>query len=192
MLPTGGDYKVVCLDYGVEMRDGKLVKSCLLATSGDFPVAGGQQISCAAKYAVAFRPEGKIEYCTLNKDMAFRRTLQDSVDCKEGGRVSFYPEGTVAAAKLKASGQLPYAKNAMVACRADSPIAFRVDGNVATCILDQERLFGNTTRKKTASTCQAGGMIAFDDFGVFNGCYPPPPTKETAATRVTTQGGQVK
>ncbi len=174
ILPTGGGYNATCLDYGVEMRDGKNVKSCLLATPGDFPAVGDQQIPCAAKYSIAFRPDGRVEYCTLERDATFRRTLLESVACKSGGRVAFYPEGTVEIARLKDSVQLPYAKNSTVACRADSPVAFRADGNVATCILDQTSLFAKGARKKTASACQAGGVIAFDDLGAFNGCYPPP------------------
>ena len=192
MLPTGGGYNAECLDYGIEMRDGKIVKSCLLATSGDFPAVGNQRISCSAKYAIAFRPAGKVEYCTLSKDQAFRRTSQEVVDCKAGGRVAFYPEGTVEVARLKNSVSLPYAKNSTVVCRAASPISFRTDGKVATCILDQESLFVSGIKKKTASTCQAGGLIAFDEDGAFNGCYPPPPVKGTAATESTPQGGQAK
>ena len=49
VLPAGGGQNVACLDYGVEMRNGKEVKSCLLAAPGDFPAAGGQTIACAAK-----------------------------------------------------------------------------------------------------------------------------------------------
>ena len=192
MLPTGGDYNVACLDYGLEMRNGTVVKSCLLSTSGDFTTAGGQQIACAAKYSISFSTAGKVEYCTLSRDMVFRRTMKDTVECRAGGRVSFYPEGTIESARLKASVQLPYGKNAVVACRSDSPIAFRVDGNVATCILDQEGLFGSATKNKTASTCRAGSMISFDDAGAFSGCSPPTPVKETASSKAITQGGQVK
>ena len=78
VLPAGGGQNVACLDYGVEMRNGKEVKSCLLAAPGDFPAAGGQTIACAAKYSIAFRTDGKVEYCTLSKDMEFRRTAQES------------------------------------------------------------------------------------------------------------------
>lgn len=192
MVPTGGGYNAACLDYGLEMRDKKMVKSCLLATSGDFPAVGGQQISCTAKYSIAFSPEGKVEYCTLSKDMSFRRTSQDTVACMAGGRAAFYPDGTLEVARLKDTVSLPYAKNSTVACRAASPISFRTDGKVATCILDQESLFVSGVKKKTSSTCQAGGLIAFDEFGSFNGCYPPPPVKATAPTEATTQGGPAK
>ena len=47
-LPAGGGVTAACLPYGVEMRDGKLVKSCLLETAGEFTAVGGQPISCAA------------------------------------------------------------------------------------------------------------------------------------------------
>lgn len=192
MLPTGGGYNAACLDYGLEMRDGKQVKSCLIAANGDFPVAGGQQISCSAKYSIAFRPDGKVNYCTLSKDMVFRRTMQDTVECAAGGRVAFYPEGTLEIAKLKNTIQLPYAKNAQVICRAAAPVTFRADGYVANCILDQERLFVSGAGKKTSSTCKAGGLITFDEFGAFNGCYPPLSAKTTAVTGTPTQGGQKK
>ncbi len=190
LLPTGGGNNVLCLDYGIEMRNGKQVKSCLLATSGEFQAIGAQQISCVAKYAIAFQPDGKVEYCTLSKDMTFRRTAKEEIACKAGGRVAFYPGGTIEVARLKEAVQLPYAKNASVACRAALPVTFREDGNVATCILDEESLFVSGTKKKTSSTCQAGGLIAFDEFGSFNGCYPPPPVKGTPVTGATTQGGQ--
>lgn len=192
ILPTGGGYNAVCLDYGIEMRDGKQVKSCLLASAGEFSAGSGQQISCNAKYSIAFRPDGQVEYCTLSKDMVFRRTAQDTVDCAAGGRVAFNPAGTLEIAKLKKTVQLPYAKNSQVTCRATSPVTFRADGNVATCILDQESLFVSGTKKKTSSTCQAGGLITFDEFGAFNGCYPPQPINGTVATGSTTQGGLEK
>jgi len=192
MLPAGGGANAACLDYGIEMRDAKTVKSCLLATPADFTAVGDQPISCSAKYAIAFRPDGKVEYCTVSKDMSFRRNAQDVVPAMAGGRVAFYPSGTLEVVKLKESTQLPYAKNSTVACKAGLQASFRVDGNVATCFLEQESLFSSGTKKKTASTCQAGGLITFDEFGAFNGCYPPPPVKTAVPTGTTTQGGQTK
>ena len=156
MLPAGGGQKVSCLDYGVEMRNGKEVKSCLLAAPGDFPAAGGQTISCAAKYSIAFRTDGKVEYCTLSKDMEFRRTAQEKIGCQAG-----------------------------------APVTFRADGQVATCMLAEASLFLEGSKKKpTASACQVGGLIAFDEFGAFNGCYPPPAPKTTE--KPAKQGGQTK
>lgn len=192
MLPTGGGATAACLDYGIEMRDAKTVKSCLLATQADFTAVGDQIISCSAKYAVAFRPDGKVEYCTISKDMAFRRNAQDVVPAMAGGRVAFYPSGTLEVVKLKETMQLPYAKNSLVACKAGLQATFRTDGNVATCFLEQASIFTGGTKKKTANTCQTGGLIAFDEFGAFNGCYPPPPVKTPAPTGTTIQGGQTK
>ena len=191
-LPAGGGVTAACLPYGVEMRDGKLVKSCLLETAGEFTAVGGQPISCAAKHASAFTPQGKVEYCTLTADARFRRTMTDMVEVKAGGRVAFYPSGTLEVARLKESQLLPYKKDAVVPCRGDAPISFRSDGNVATCILDQESLFVSAlkTKKKVSSTCQAGGLIAFDEDGAFNGCYPPPPIKPAAPDKTKPQGGQ--
>lgn len=192
MLPAGGGSNAACLDYGIEMRDAKTVKSCLLAAPADFTAVDGQPIACSAKYAIAFRPDGKVEYCTVSKDMSFRRNAQDVVHAMAGGRVAFYPSGTLEVVKLKESTQLPYAKNSTVTCKAGLQATFRVDGNVATCFLEQESLFSSGTKKKTASTCQAGGLITFDEFGAFNGCYPPPPVKTAVPTGITTQGGQTK
>ena len=191
-LPAGGDVTAACLPYGIEMRDGKQVKSCLLEKASEFTAVGGQQILCAAKHAAAFTPQGKVEYCTLNADAKFRRTMTEQIEVKAGGRVSFYPAGTLELARLKDSQLLPYKKDAVVPCRGDAPISFRTDGNVATCILDQESLFVSAlkTKKKVSSTCQAGGLIAFDEDGIFNGCYPPPPVKPAAPDKTKTQGGQ--
>ena len=191
VLPAGGGQNVACLDYGVEMRNGKEVKSCLLAAPGDFPAAGGQTIACAAKYSIAFRTDGKVEYCTLSKDMEFRRTAQEKIGCQAGGRVAFYPDGTVEVARLKQSMHLPYDKNKQVACQAGAPVTFRADGQVATCMLAEASLFLEGSKKKpTASACQVGGLIAFDEFGAFNGCYPPPAPKTTE--KPAKQGGQTK
>ena len=191
-LPAGGDVTAACLPYGIEMRDGKQVKSCLLEKASEFTAVGGQPISCAAKHAAAFTPQGTVEYCTLTADARFRRTMTDMVEVKAGGRVAFYPSGTLEVARLKESQLLPYKKDAVVPCRGDAPISFRSDGNVATCILDQESLFVSAlkTKKKVSSTCQAGGLIAFDEDGIFNGCYPPPPPKPVAPDKTKTQGGQ--
>lgn len=176
-LPAGGGVTAACLPYGVEMRDGKQVKSCLLETASEFTAVGGQPIVCAPKHAVAFTPQGKVEYCTLTVDAKYRRTMTEMVAVKAGGRVAFYPAGTLEVARLKDSQLLPYKKDAVVPCRGDAPISFRTDGNVAACILDQESLFVSAlkTKKKVANTCQAGGLIVFDEDGIFNGCYPPPP-----------------
>ncbi len=190
-LPAGGDVTAACLPYGIEMRDGKQVKSCLLEKATEFTAVGGQPISCAAKHAAAFTPQGKVEYCTLTADAKYRRTMTETVAVKAGGRVAFYPAGTLEVAKLKDTQLLPYKKDAAVPCRGDAPISFRTDGNVATCILDQESLFVSAlkTKKKVASTCQAGGLIAFDEDGIFNGCYPPPPVKPAVPDKTKTQGG---
>ena len=192
LLPTGGGYDAACLDYGIEIRDGKQVKSCLLATTGEFPTGDGQRISCNEKYSIAFRADGRVEYCTLSKDAALQRTKQDKVECMAGGRVVFYSEGTLEIAKLKKTMQLPYAKNGQVICRESGPITFRADGRVANCILDQKSVFINGAEKKTPSTCQSGGLIAFDEAGVFNGCYPPPAAKGAAPKELKPQGGQTK
>lgn len=191
-LPAGGDVTAACLPYGIEMRDGKQVKSCLLEKASEFTAVGGQPISCAAKHAAAFTPQGKVEYCTLTADAKYRRTMTETVAVKAGGRVAFYPAGTLEVARLRDTQLLPYKKDAAVPCRGDAPISFRSDGNVATCILDQESLFVSAlkTKKKVSSTCQAGGLIAFDEDGIFNGCYPPPPVKPAAPDKTKTQGGQ--
>ena len=191
-LPAGGDVTAACLPYGIEMRDGKQVKSCLLEKASEFTAVGGQPISCAAKHAAAFTPQGKVEYCTLTADAKYRRTMTETVAVKAGGRVAFYPAGTLEVARLRDTQLLPYKKDAAVPCRGDAPISFRSDGNVATCILDQESLFVSAlkTKKKVSSTCQAGGLIAFDEDGIFNGCYPPPPVKPAAPNKTKTQGGQ--
>jgi hypothetical protein len=204
-LPAGGGVTAACLPYGVEMRDGKQVKSCLLEKASEFMAVGGQPIACAPKHAVAFTPQGKVEYCTLTVDTKYRRTMTEMVEVKAGGRVAFYPAGTLEVARLKESQQLPYKKDAAVPCRGDAPISFRTDGNVAACILDQESLYVSAlkTKKKVANTCQAGGLITFDEDGWFSGCYPPPPAKPVApakpaadnatpaaAGKTSTQGGQ--
>ena len=198
-LPAGGGVTAACLDYGIEMRDGKQVKSCLLEKATEFTAVGGQAISCAPKHAVAFTSTGQVEYCTLTVDTKYRRTMTEPVEVKAGGRVAFYPAGTVEVARLKDSQQLPYKKDAVVPCRGDAPISFRTDGYVATCILDQESLFVSTlkTKKPVSSTCKAGGLIAFDEDGKFSGCYPPPPLKPVAPDKTpapvdknNTQGGQ--
>ncbi len=204
-LPAGGGVTAACLSYGIEMRDGKQVKSCLLEKTTEFTAVGGQPISCAPKHAVAFTPEGKVEYCTLTVDAKYRRTMTEMVEVKAGGRVAFYPAGTMEVARLKDSQQLPYKKSAVVPCRGDAPISFRTDGNVATCILDQESLYVSAlkTKKPVSNTCKAGGLIAFDEDGIFSGCYPPPPPKPVAPAKPTadnttpavpdktnTQGGQ--
>jgi hypothetical protein len=196
-LPAGGDVTAACLSYGIEMRDGKQVKSCLLEKATEYTAVGGQAISCAPKHAVAFTPEGKVEYCTLTIDASYRRTMTEMVVVKAGGRVAFYPAGTMEVARLKDSQLLPYKKDAAVPCRGDAPISFRPDGNVATCILDQESLFVSAlkTKKPVSNTCKAGGLIAFDEDGLFNGCYPPPPPKpvapvQTAPDKTKPQGGQ--
>ena len=191
-LPAGGEVTAACLPYGIEMRDGKQVKSCLLEKASEFTAVGGQPISCVAKHAAAFTPQGKVEYCTLTADANYRRTMTETVAVKAGGRVAFYPAGTLEVARLKDTQLLPYKKDAAVPCRGDAPISFRTDGNVATCILDQESLFVSAlkTKKKVSSTCQAGGLIAFDEDGIFNGCYPPPPVKPAAPDKTKTQGGQ--
>ena len=141
---------------------------------------------------VAFTPLGVGEYCTLTVDAKYRRTMTETLEVKAGGRVAFYPAGTLEVAKLKESQLLPYKKDAAVPCRGDAPISFRTDGNVATCILDQESLFVSAlkTKKKVSSTCQSGGLIAVDEDGIFNGCYPPPPAKPAAPDKTKTQGGQ--
>lgn len=190
MLPAGGGTQVTCLDYGIEMRGEKTVKSCLLAVPGDFSAPGGALIACEAKYAIAFGSDGKVAYCTLNKDMAFRRTPSATVSCKAGGRLVIRPDGTVEIATLKDSQQLPYSKKASVACRASSQASFRTDGYISACILDQESLFVGAEQKATDKTCQSGGLIAFDDDGLFGGCYPPPPAKQAALKGAAMQGGQ--
>lgn len=192
MLSTGGGYRVACLDYGIEMRDRKQVKSCLLASTGEFSTGDGQRISCSEKYSIAFRSDGRVEYCTLSKDAALQRTKQDKVECMAGGRVVFYSEGTLEIAKLKKTIQLPYAKNGQVICRESASVSFRADGRVANCILDQKNVFVNGAEKKAPSTCQSGGLITFDEAGAFNGCYPPPAAKVTAPKELKPQGGQTK
>lgn len=189
-LPTGGNYSVSCFDYGLEMRDGSRVKSCLLAQSGEFPAVGNQQISCLAKYAIAFTPQGQVEYCTLSRDAKFHWTTTEQVTAREMGRAVFYPSGMLESARLKDSTRLPFAKDSTVVCRGTSPVTFRDDGYVATCILDQESLFVSDSQKKTASSCQAGGLIAFDNDGKFSGCYPPPLKPISAATDMQKSSSQ--
>ena len=189
VLPTGGG-TVTCLDYGIEMRDAKQVKSCLLALPGDHIAVGNQPIACLAKYAAAFAPDGKIEYCTIGFDMKLRSGGKDLATASPGGRVALYPNGSPEVIVLKESMKLRYSQNGEVPCRGGAKVAFRPDGKVSTCILDQESLYISDDKKKTANTCQAGGMIAFDDDGAFGACYPPPPVKEAAKGTLPNQGGQ--
>lgn len=193
-LSTGGNYSVFCLDYGLEMRDGSRVKSCLLAQAGEFEAIGGQQISCLDKYAIAFTPQGKVEYCTLSRDVKLHRTATEQVTAMAMGRAAFYPSGMLEIARLKDTTQLPFASKSTVVCRGASPVSFRADGYVATCILDQEGLFVSDAKKKTASSCQAGGLIAFDNDGKFSGCYPPPmkqiPDAKALENNSSQQGGK--
>ena len=185
-VPTGGGYSVTCQEFGVEMR-GTNVKSCFLALPGEFPAGPSRVISCAAKYATAFRADGRVEYCTLEADAILNRTLADKLSCKAGGRVVLRADGTVESSVLKESAQLPYAKEKSVACRGGFAVAFRADGYVADCILDQESRFDKTERKSLDSNCLAGGLIAFDEDGKLNGCYPPAPPKGS-----TSQGGRTQ
>lgn len=187
-LPAGGAAPVACLPYGIEMRDAVKVKSCLLATAGEFTAVGGEKIVCRNKYAIAFTQTGQVEYCTLDRDTELRRTATDKMRVMAGGRTVFYPDGTLEIARLKETMKLPFARNSQVACRGESPVSFRRDGNVATCILDEQSLFVGEGKKKTSQTCQAGGLIAFDEDGKFNGCYPPPPPKP--AGTVKTDSGE--
>lgn len=184
VLPTGGGYSVSCQGFGVEMR-GNNVKSCFLAVPGDFPSSTQKRVSCAAKYAVAFRSDGRMEYCTLGADTTFDRTPQHPVSCKSGGRVVVRTDGTVESALLKDTVELPYAKGKTVACRGGSPVTFRADGNVETCVLDRESVFAASEKKNLEKTCLVGGLIAFDEDGKFSGCYPPAPPKGSVL-----QGGQ--
>ena len=184
VLPTGGGYSVTCQEFGVEMR-GDSVKSCFLALPADLPGGNQTKIACAPKYATAFRVDGRVEYCTLGSDMTFKRTAQERVACKAGGRVVIREDGTVESATLKESTELPYAKGSTVACRGGSPVVFRADGNVANCILDRESVFAAKEKKNLNKTCVVGGLIAFDEDGKFNGCYPPTPPKGAIS-----QGGQ--
>ena len=184
VLPTGGGYSVSCQEFGIEMR-GQSVKSCFLALSAELPVGFPPGIACAAKYATAFRSDGRVEYCTLASDMTFKRTAQESIACKAGGRVVLREDGTLESATLKDSAELPYKKDATVACRGGFPVVFSKEGNVENCILDRESRFVAKEKKGLDSTCVVGGLIAFDEDGKFNGCYPPAPPKEA-----TSQGGQ--
>lgn len=200
---TGGGYTVECQNFGLDMR-GQIVRSCFLAKTGELPVTASEKISCAAKYAAAFRSDGRVEYCTLAQDAPLRRTASDAVTCKAGGRVVLRENGTVESAMLKDTMELPYAKNAAVVCRGGFPIAFQTDGSTANCILDTETAFESGKKKPLRTACKAGGMIAFDEDGKFNGCYPPPlpkPTQSKGAalqeanqdqTGPSTQGGQTK
>jgi len=184
VLPTGGGYSVTCQGFGVEMR-GTSVKSCFLALPGDFSVTAQKVIPCAAKYATAFRSDGRVEYCTLGADTSFNRTAKEVLLCKAGGRVVVRTDGTVQSATLKDSVELPYKKGATVACRGGSPVDFRADGNVEACILDKESVFVAAEKKSLDKTCVVGGLIAFDEYGSFSGCYPPAPPKGSIS-----QGGQ--
>ena len=181
---TGGGYSVTCQGFGVEMC-GSSVKSCLLAILVDLPVTTQKLIPCAAKYATAFRGDGRVEYCTLGADTSFQRTTKEALTCKAGGRVVVRTDGTVQSATLKDSVELPYKKGATVACRGDSPVAFRTGGDVETCILDRETVFVATEKKNLEKTCLVGGLIAFDEDGKFSGCYPPAPRKSSLS-----QGGR--
>lgn len=184
VLPTGGGYSVTCQGFGIEMR-GNSVKSCFLAVPGDFPTAAQKKIPCAAKYAVAFRSDGRVAYCTLGVDMPFNRTEKETLLCKAGGRVVLRNDGTVQAATLADRVELPYKKKATVACRGASPATFWANGNVETCILDRESVFVTGEKKSLEKTCVVGGLIAFDEDGIFSGCYPPAPPKGSIS-----QGGQ--
>ena len=188
VLPTG-DGKVTCLDYGIEMRDANQVKSCLLALPGDFIAVGKQPIACLAKFAAAFAPDGKVEYCTIGFDMKLRSGGKTLANASAGGRVALYPNGSPEVAVLKESMKLSYSSTGEVPCRGGAKVTFRSDGKVSTCVLDQESLFIGIDKKKTANTCQAGGMIAFDDDGAFGACYPPPPVKEAVKATMPIQGG---
>ena len=188
-LPAGGKAPVSCLPYGIEMRDATKVKSCLLATAGEFTAVGGEKIVCRNKYAIAFVPDGKVEYCTLDRDAELRRTATEKVRVMAGGRTAFYPDGTLEIARLKDSMKLPFGRNSQVACRGEAPVSFRRDGNVATCILAEQSLFVGEGKKKTAQTCQAGGLIAFDEDGKFSGCYPPPPARTSEPVKADGDNG---
>ena len=183
-FPTGGGYSVTCQGFGIEMR-GTSVKSCFLAMPVDLPATAQKAIPCAAKYATAFRTDGRVEYCTLGTDTFFQRTPKEALSCKAGGRVVIRTDGTVQSATLKDSVELPYKKGATVACRGGSPVAFRTGGNVETCILDRETKFVATEKKSLDKTCVVGGLIAFDEDGKFSGCYPPAPQKSSLS-----QGGR--
>ena len=176
VVKTGGGYTVECQSFGMDMR-GQLVRSCLLAKTSELSITATEKIFCAAKYATAFRGDGRLEYCTLAQDTTLRRTAKDTVTCKAGGRVVFRENGSVESAMLKDTIELPYAKNVAISCRGGFPIAFRADGNVANCVLDSETAFDSGKKKKLKTACKAGGLIAFDEDGKFNGCYPPPPPK---------------
>ena len=203
VVTTGGGYTVECQDFGLDMR-GQTVRSCLLAKTSELPVTASEKVSCAAKYAAAFRSDGRVEYCTLSQDAPLRRTASDAVACKAAGRVVFHGNGTVEEAVLKDAMELPYAKNAAVVCRGGFPVAFQTNGNMASCILDTETAFESGKKKTLRTACKAGGLIAFDEDGRFNGCYPPPlpkPTQSKGAasqeanqdqTGPSTQGGQTK
>lgn len=191
-LPSGGGYDVTCGDLGIQMRDGKTVRSCLLGLPGDFPYGYvGQSVPCAAKYAAAFRKNGDIEYCTLGLPAVFPRTPTETVACRPGARTTFRENGMVESCALGADVALPWRKDSTVACKGWFPAAFRPDGNVSTCVLGEDSVFV-TGKKKTYKNCKAGGLIAFDEDGTFSGCYPQPPPKTPvppADTSTTTKPG---
>lgn len=186
LLPSGGGYDVTCGDLGIQMRDAKTVRSCLLGLPGDFPYGYvGQSVPCAAKYAAAFRKNGDVEYCTLGLPAVFPRTSKDTVACRPGARITFRENGLVESCALGADIVLPWRKDSTVACKGWFPAAFRADGNVSTCVLGEDSVFV-TGKKKTYKNCQAGGLIAFDEDGTFSGCYPPPPPKTSVPPANTT------
>ena len=92
---------------------------------------------------------------------------------------------------LLQSLDVPYDKNKQVACQAGAPVTLQTDCQLATCMLAEASLFLEGSKKKpTASACQVGGLIAFDEFGAFNGCSPPPAPKPTE--KPAKQGGQTQ
>lgn len=180
VLPTGGGYDVTCGDLGIQMRDSKVVRSCLLGLPGDFPYGiSGQSVPCAEKYAAAFRPNGDLEYCTLGLPAVVPRTATEVVTCRPGGRITFRENGSVESCALGADFVLPWKKNATVTCKGWFPCSFRSDGNVSTCVLAEEAAFLTGKKKTLNVNCKVGGLIAFDEDGTFSGCYPPPPPKST-------------
>lgn len=178
VVPTGGGDSVQCQGFGLELR-GNAVRSCLLAVATELPVTAAEKIACAAKYATAFRSDGRVEYCTLARDATLRRTAQESVACKAGGRVVLRGDGTVESALLGETQEFPYANKATLFCRSNFAISFRSDGRVANCVLDREDTFVSGKKSQLKTTCKAGGLIAFDEDGRFNGCYPPPIPKNS-------------
>lgn len=195
-LPAGGEVRVSCMDTGLEMRNGKTVKSCLLAGPAELRTSKGLSVFCAERFSASFQPNGALEYCTLSRDMAIPRAGQDMISCRAGGRVAFYPDGKLEFGVLRDTAQLAFKEGSAVICRGGYQATFRRDGNLATCILDQESTVLNGLRRKATSTCQSGGLIAFDEAGALSGCYSPPGgdllPKENASRGTATQGGQNK